>query len=106
MKSFLKEAVCDALAVAIGIALIISGVVFPIYLIYRIDTGDSAGSYAATASVVSVDGDAAVFETADGNLWSADVSGFSTGDAVVLLFDGNNTSSVFDDEIRQVIPMK
>lgn len=103
-KDLVKEMAVDALSIGIGVALIIACTVFPVYLIYRIDTDRRAPSYATPASVVSVDGGDTVFETSDGNLWAAASDGFSVGDSVMLLMYDNGTSSVFDDEIRQVIP--
>lgn len=60
-------------------------------------------SYEVQATVVSYDGDTAVAETADGNLWGYCASHVVIGEQVILVMNDSHTpKDIFDDRIIEV----
>lgn len=60
-------------------------------------------SYEVKATVVSYDGNTAVAETADGNLWGYCASHATIGEQVILVMNDSHTpNDIFDDQIIDI----
>lgn len=60
-------------------------------------------SYEVKATVVSYDGDTAVAETPDGNLWGYHASHVIIGEQVILVMNDHHTpNDIFDDQIIKI----
>ena len=78
------------------IILIIATVVFLSYLLVA---SVISSRYSKETVVRNVEGEVIVVEDKQGNLWEFRGEGFKERDKVKVVFDNNNTETIFDDEI-------
>lgn len=78
------------------IILIIATIVFLSYLLFA---SVISSRYSKETIVRNVEGEIVVVEDKQGNLWEFRGEGFKERDKVKVVFDNNNTETIFDDEI-------
>lgn len=78
------------------IVLIITTIVFLSYLLFA---SVISSRYSKETVVRNVEGEIIVVEDKQGNLWEFRGEGFKERDKVKVVFDNNNTETIFDDEI-------
>lgn len=78
------------------IVLIIATIVFLSYLLFA---SVISSRYSKETIVRNVEGEIIVVEDKQGNLWEFRGEGFKERDKVKVIFDNNNTETIFDDEI-------
>lgn len=78
------------------IVLIIATIVFLSYLLFA---SVISSQYSKETVVRNVEGEIIVVEDKQGNLWEFRGEGFKERDKVKVVFDNNNTETIFDDEI-------
>lgn len=89
----MKKSTLSIIAMLIAIVVLVS---------FVINVVQNASDYQIEAVVIHRNGTTLWIKDRNGELWVAEDSSFHEGDKVIVTFDDNGTSSIYDDEIVRV----